>query len=56
MLVMHRMRKTGRKKGEQESVMNLDGYCLFQLEEHVLWEQEVGGTNPLAPTNKINYL
>jgi hypothetical protein len=21
---------------------------------HLIWEQEVGGSNPLAPTNKFN--
>jgi len=44
------MHITGRKRDEQGFVMNLGGYCWLQMEERVIWEQEVGGSNPLAPT------
>ena len=50
MHLMHHMHRTGRKQGEQEFVMNLRVYCWPLLEEGVIWEQEVGGSNPLAPT------
>ncbi len=50
MHLMHHMHGTGRKQGEQGFVMNLRVYCWLRLEERVIWEQEVGGSNPLAPT------
>ena len=51
MHLMHHMHRTGRKQGEQGFVMNLRCYCWFQLEERVLWEQEVPSSNLGAPTN-----
>ncbi len=45
-----------QKQGEQEIVMILGSYWGFRMEERVLWEQEVGGSNPLAPTNDFKYL
>jgi hypothetical protein len=43
--------KTGMKQGEQEFVMNLEGYLWFRMEERVIWEQEVPSSNLGAPTS-----
>jgi hypothetical protein len=32
-------------------VMKLEGLNILFLEGVLIWEQEVGGSNPLAPTN-----
>ena len=53
MHLMHHMHGTGSKQGKQGFPMNYRVYCWLRLEEHVIWEQEVGGSNPLDPTKYI---
>jgi hypothetical protein len=49
---MHSMHNRARKPGGRKYVVNLIGYQCNFLEDGVFWEQEVGGSNPLAPTKK----
>jgi hypothetical protein len=51
---MHSMHKGFLKRGGRKSVAISDGYCYFALIEKLIWEQGVGGSNPLAPTNKLS--
>ena len=53
---MHRMHLTEQKRVSAGFVMNLVGYNREFLKGDLIWEQEVGGSNPLAPTNNINNL
>jgi len=42
------------KPAAQECVVKLIGYKLFCVDFCLIWEQEVGGSNPLAPTSYLN--
>jgi len=48
---MHTMRRVVEKSGDLEYATILNSYCNEFLNIILLWEQEVGGSNSLAPTS-----
>ena len=53
---MHSMHKRVFEIRDPRCVFISVGYVDDILKDQLIWEQEVGGSNPLAPTNNMNNL
>jgi hypothetical protein len=56
MQIMHNLFAKKLKPGCLKYVIILVIYSHFGALDGLIWEQGVGGSNPSAPTSKINYL
>jgi hypothetical protein len=53
---MHTMHKACKKSSSRRDAVISISYEVKCTRVDMIWEQEVGGSNPLAPTKNINNL